>query len=275
VFVSHAPEAVKAICRRVLVLDGGRVVFDGHVREGLDRYHALMRSAAGNPVNVERTAPGAAADAITDGAWHRRAVGGRWREAGEWQYDLLRAQGLSSADCVLDVGCGSLAGAALLVPFLEPGHYCGFETDPALLQAGILVELPRAGVEPGRATFIANDRFDLAESPCQFDVAVANSLFRRLPLNAIARCIASVMPRLKPGGRFFATWLDNPDPTRFEPIAWPDGLTSYPDGEPYHYPYQMLATVCESLGYRTRRLCHGEHPRGESLMVIEPGVRER
>jgi ABC-type polysaccharide/polyol phosphate transport system ATPase subunit len=40
-FVSHSPDAVRAICRRVCVLDHGRLVFDGDVEGGLDFYHRL------------------------------------------------------------------------------------------------------------------------------------------------------------------------------------------------------------------------------------------
>jgi ABC-type polysaccharide/polyol phosphate transport system ATPase subunit len=37
-FVSHAPAAVRAICRRVCVLDHGQLAFDGSVEEGLAYY---------------------------------------------------------------------------------------------------------------------------------------------------------------------------------------------------------------------------------------------
>ena len=40
-FVSHAPAAVRAICRRVLVLEHGRLLFDGPVDEGLEFYAGL------------------------------------------------------------------------------------------------------------------------------------------------------------------------------------------------------------------------------------------
>jgi ABC-type polysaccharide/polyol phosphate transport system ATPase subunit len=40
-FVSHAPEAIRTICERVLVLDHGRMLFDGPVDEGLDFYARL------------------------------------------------------------------------------------------------------------------------------------------------------------------------------------------------------------------------------------------
>ena len=44
-FVSHLPHAVRAICRRVLVLEQGRLVFDGPVDEGLDFYTGLGTGA--------------------------------------------------------------------------------------------------------------------------------------------------------------------------------------------------------------------------------------
>ena len=42
IFVSHAPSAVRSICRRVCVLDKGRLAFDG-----VDGWAGLLRTAAG------------------------------------------------------------------------------------------------------------------------------------------------------------------------------------------------------------------------------------
>ncbi len=42
VLVSHAPGTIKQVCRRVVVLDAGRVVFDGPTAEGLDFYHRML-----------------------------------------------------------------------------------------------------------------------------------------------------------------------------------------------------------------------------------------
>lgn len=46
-FVSHNPAAIRAICRRVCVLDRGRLLFDGPVDEGLATYHRLLNGAGG------------------------------------------------------------------------------------------------------------------------------------------------------------------------------------------------------------------------------------
>jgi ABC-type polysaccharide/polyol phosphate transport system ATPase subunit len=46
-FVSHSPEAVRAICHRVLVLEHGKMHYDGGVDEGLRFYAQLL--AGGGP----------------------------------------------------------------------------------------------------------------------------------------------------------------------------------------------------------------------------------
>jgi hypothetical protein len=47
VLVSHDPAAIERVCERVVVLDGGRVVFDGPTAEGLLHYHRLMGTEHG------------------------------------------------------------------------------------------------------------------------------------------------------------------------------------------------------------------------------------
>jgi ABC-type polysaccharide/polyol phosphate transport system ATPase subunit len=47
VLVSHDPSAIERVCRRVVVLDGGRVRFDGEVAEGLLFYHRLLGVGSG------------------------------------------------------------------------------------------------------------------------------------------------------------------------------------------------------------------------------------
>src|SRR4029079_1679537 len=46
VLVSHDPTAIERACERVVVLDGGRVAFDGPVAEGLLFYHRLLGTEA-------------------------------------------------------------------------------------------------------------------------------------------------------------------------------------------------------------------------------------
>ncbi len=275
IFVSHAAPSIRTICRRVCVLEQGELNFDGDVEQGLAFYEQLLarRAAHGDGATLAAAPaaipqPAAVEPEDPDRAPHRLAAGGHWSESGVWQFEFLRRQGLTSGDYVLDVGCGSLAGAVHLLPFLDEHHYYGLERDQALIDAGVRIELPRAGISPDRGRFVINDTFELNGIPQPVDVAIANSLFSSLPFNGVARCIAGVVRKLKPSGRFYATWIENPDAANFEPIVHSNGVTTYPDREPYHYPFDLIEQVCRSLGATVDRLAESTHPRGESVLVI-------
>jgi ABC-type polysaccharide/polyol phosphate transport system ATPase subunit len=48
VFVSHAPSSIRAICQRVCVLEGGQLVFDGGLDDGLAFYERLLSGQTGS-----------------------------------------------------------------------------------------------------------------------------------------------------------------------------------------------------------------------------------
>jgi ABC-type polysaccharide/polyol phosphate transport system ATPase subunit/SAM-dependent methyltransferase len=264
-FVSHSAAAVQAICRRVCVLERGQLRFDGDVDSGLTEYRRLNAASPHQALGTE-TEPATAASG-EEKSWHRLATGGRWEEEGAWVFDFLRRQGLRPDQYVLDVGCGSLAAAARLLPFMDQSHYWGFEKNAELFVAGVQIELPRAGVRAERGHFIVNDDFDLSSSPHAFDLAIASSLLRRLPLNAIARCFASVIRKLAPGGRFFVAFAE-PGTDPFAPRVQSDGTTTQGDRPPYHYDFGVLARLAELAGGRAERLPDGSHPRGDSIVAI-------
>jgi len=64
VLVSHDPTAIERVCDRVVVLDAGRVMFDGPTAEGLLHYHRLMGTERGGGESLRR-APGEAIE-VTD-----------------------------------------------------------------------------------------------------------------------------------------------------------------------------------------------------------------
>ncbi|MDX6671158.1 MAG: lipopolysaccharide transport system ATP-binding protein [Solirubrobacteraceae bacterium] len=74
VLVSHDPGAIERVCERVVVLDGGRKVFDGPVSDGLLAYHRLMGTEHGGGESV-RSGPTVVADVeLVDGAGRARQV---------------------------------------------------------------------------------------------------------------------------------------------------------------------------------------------------------
>jgi len=272
-FVSHSSDAVRHVCDRVCVLDEGELMYDGDVEGGLHHYR---RVASGAGREVGRREPGAshvrldaeASEADLDQAWHRVVMGGSWSQVGAWEFDFMRRQGLQRHHFILQMGCGSLAGAIRFLPFMDQSHYWGFERNRDLFDAGVRIELARSGVLADRGHFVVNDHFALDEIPYAFDFVLASSLFNRLPLGQIGQCVAAVIRKMRPGGRLFATWIENPDRTHFGPLSHPNGLVSYPDAEPYHYTFPMLASLCEAVGARVERLDDATHPRGEAVLLV-------
>jgi ABC-type polysaccharide/polyol phosphate transport system ATPase subunit len=57
VLVSHDAAAIERVCERVVVLDAGRVVFDGPTAEGLLYYHRQMGTEYGGGESVRRPGP--------------------------------------------------------------------------------------------------------------------------------------------------------------------------------------------------------------------------
>jgi ABC-type polysaccharide/polyol phosphate transport system ATPase subunit len=52
VLVSHDPRAIEAVCRRVVVLERGRVAFDGGVAEGLAHYRSGAAAASASGIEL-------------------------------------------------------------------------------------------------------------------------------------------------------------------------------------------------------------------------------
>jgi SAM-dependent methyltransferase len=268
VFVSHSATAIQAICHRACLLDHGRLLFDGPVDAALTEYRRLTAASPREAIGPATDGTAESPIAHPDLAWHRLATGGGWEEEGAWVFDFLERHGLRPEHFVLEVGCGSLSSASRLLPYMQPHHYWGYEKNLELYIAGSQIELPRRGIRVELGQFIVNDEYDFSQAPHAFDLAIASSLFRRLPLNSIARCIAAVVAKLAPNGAFYATWPDNPDPTRFEPIVQPNGSTTYSDRDPFHYSFAVLAAIVEAVGGRAERLDDRSHPRGEAVMRI-------
>jgi ABC-type polysaccharide/polyol phosphate transport system ATPase subunit len=230
VFVSHAAAAVRTICRRVCVLDRGELAFDGGIERGLAFYEQLLAPAAGPAHSPATPVPSSNADTSDD-----------W-ETSDWVLEFLRQQGLQRGQRLLHLANPGRMNSAELKALLGEGQYV------RLAQPSGVSDLP-------------------AEQEA-FDVVMADSAFFVLPFNAIARCIASVVRRLRPSGRFYAAWFENPDPANFEPISRAGDLITYSDRAPFHYPLTFIATVCDAVGATVSGITRGVTAGGPSILVI-------
>lgn len=191
-FVSHSADSVRTICRRVCVLEQGRMLFDGGVNEGLEEYQKLIAQPRMAPVDDadidEATDEGLAAPdspAARDGAW---------------ALDLLQREGLQPHHRVLEITCDADGGNLALAKYVGAARYQHWE-----------VSAPMAG--PVRA----------------FDYAIASPLLSAISLNAAARCLSIAGRVMEPGARIYATWIDHDrtiDVSDVPPFRYPLSLIS-------------------------------------------------
>jgi ABC-type polysaccharide/polyol phosphate transport system ATPase subunit len=109
VLVSHAPGTIERVCRRVAVLDGGKVVFDGPTADGLLFYHRTLGIEAADQAAARAARHGAVAlrvAGLEDGEGRPRQVfetGERMRVVTE----LDAARSTPEAALVIDIRAAS------------------------------------------------------------------------------------------------------------------------------------------------------------------------
>jgi SAM-dependent methyltransferase len=200
--------------------------------------------------------------------WARRVIGGLWDEAGDRHLAFLREQGLKPTDRVLDLGCGCLRTGVRLLKYLEPDRYVGVDHDAALIEAGTVIEAPRAGVDPGRGQYFVSSATDLSAVTGQFDVIWVNGLLQDLSHELTAVMLAAAIPRLAPGGRVFVSYFEVADFLALEPVERPGPCFSYFDSSPRHFDFATLARYAEAAGGHAERLGEWGDPHGQMMMVV-------
>lgn len=200
----------------------------------------------------------------------RDAVGGMWDEIGSLQLEFIISRGLLPHHFLLDVGCGSLRGGIHFISYLEDGHYFGIEAQQWLLDAATQFELPQAGLAERQINLLCRDDFLVSKFGVEFDFAIAQSLFTHLPWNSILRCLQNVHGVLRPGGQFYATFFEDQDGrhqiSRLRHL--PTGVETFPDKDPYHYPFDVFIELGRRVGLVTQYIGDWNHPHGQMMMVF-------
>jgi SAM-dependent methyltransferase len=191
---------------------------------------------------------------------------------GRLQLDFLVGQGLRPDHDLLDIGCGSLRAGVHLVPYLEPGRYVGIDINRALLRKGER-ELQAAGLSGRGVTLVQMGDFGFGRLGRTFDVALAQSVFTHLPLNRIIRCLMNVEGALRPGGRLFATFFENPTGKRnLDPIVHrgPSGapVKTRFDSNPFHYDVDTFRWICQGTALDVEYFGDWNHPRDQKMLVF-------
>lgn len=203
---------------------------------------------------------------------HRDMVGGLWDEIGRLQFDFLVENGLVPQHKLLDLGCGCLRGGIHFIRFLEPAHYFGIDANQSLLDAGLEIELPLAGLVERlpRSNVYCDRDFKVDVFGQMFDTVISVSLFTHLPAIYLRVCLEKLATVVKPGGRYFATFFLVPDEHPFnQPYSQSLDITSNALSDPYHYRLSDIYNACHGLPWNTRVVGSWGHPRNQQMIVFE------
>jgi SAM-dependent methyltransferase len=187
--------------------------------------------------------------------FHRAYVGalGEYDFAAAWQFNFLTlALGLREFHQVLEIGCGSLRVARLLIPYLLADHYCGLEPNDWLVQAGIEKEVGADLIRLKRPVFRHESDFGLSRFGRKFDVLLAQSIFSHTSLAQMASCLAEARQVLAPQGVFAATYYEGS--TDYQGSSW-----VYP--ECVEFTHATVNRLAETAGLRCRRIDWGSQNR--------------
>jgi SAM-dependent methyltransferase len=145
------------------------------------------------------------------------------------QFNLLTTLGLREHHFLLDVGCGSLRGGRLFIPYLLPDHYFGIEPEAWLIEEGIEKELGRDAVRIKQPTFSHIDDFRLSSLGQEFDFVLAQSIFTHAAERQIRTCLTEAKKVLAPDGTMAATYFPGPQNHVGDDWVYPGGTAYQPE----------------------------------------------
>jgi len=149
---------------------------------------------------------------LPTGANHYRAYVGPPKK-----YDLLAANqfvlliqlGLREYHKLLDIGCGSLRGGRLFIPYLLPRNYYGTEPNQWLIDKGIENNLGSSILDVKKPHFSNNPDFLLTEFNTNFNFILAQSIFSHATQNQIKNCFMMANKVMNKDSIFVATFYQS------------------------------------------------------------------
>src|SRR4051794_37133986 len=146
----------------------------------------------------------------------------KYDRIGAMQFNLLTTIGLREHHSLLDIGCGSLRGGRLFIPYLLPDRYFGLDPYGWLVRTAIERELGTSILEIKRPVFLFDENFSCSAFGRNFDFLIAHSVFSHASQRQILRCLTEVKSCLAKTSIFAATYL--PGEVNYEGDGW-----LYPD----------------------------------------------
>jgi hypothetical protein len=194
-----------------------------------------------------------------DSREYRKMVGRYYDLSAAMQFNLLSSLGLREHHYLLDIGCGSLRGGRLFIPYLLPGRYFGIEPEEWLINDGIENEIGQDLVRLKSPTFRVVSDFSMSAFGRDFDFLLAQSVFSHAAAWQIRLCLAEVRKVMQPNALFAASYFE--------------GDKNYLGDEWVHfaeYTFDFITSVVDEQQLACQRLVWA-HPSGQTwLMIFDP-----
>jgi SAM-dependent methyltransferase len=203
---------------------------------------------------------------LAPGARHYRAFVGpprRYDLIAALQFNLLTLLGLREEHFLLDIGCGSLRGGRLFIPYLLPERYFGIEPEQWLIDEGIEKELGKDVLNVKRPVFSNDAGFSLSRFNRRFDYILAQSIFSHAPEHQITKCLAEARQVMKPTAIFAATFFQGEE--NYTGMEW-----VYPDC--VFYTRDHIVNLAEQQGLVCLPI-EWHHPDQAWVLFLHPGYR--
>jgi hypothetical protein len=143
---------------------------------------------------------------------------------GAVQFAVLTMMGLREDHHLLDIGCGSLRGGRLFIPYLLPGRYCGMDRPEAepMVQEGLKNELGFSIVAAKRPLLMYSSEFFFGGFGHKFDYILAQAVFCHITLAQIRTCMGQVCKVMKRGATFVASFHEAEIDDKREKLVYPE-----------------------------------------------------
>lgn len=207
---------------------------------------------------------------LTRGTDHRKAVGppAFWDVNAGLQFSLLFALGLREHHSLLDIGCGSLRGGRLFIPYLAPGGYYGMEPDRSLVAAGLRDELGACVADLKQPHFEYRDDFAFFVWGRRFDFMVAQSILSHAHHDQAERLLTNAHESLADDGVLAATFFWR-RPTAGLHVQRPRGMegSGWTGEFGVAYEWSEMERMANAAGLAVRRL-RFPHPRQTWFIAV-------
>lgn len=167
---------------------------------------------------------------------------------GGTQFGLLSLFfGLRESHKLLEVGSGCLRAARHLIPYLNPGHYCGVEPNQRAVALGLAHELGREMQQGKHPRFTTRTDYGFHEFQETFDFALAYSLLTHVPPRDIPCIFENLAKCFHQQSMFLATAFLQEE----ERIVDHENWTNLPIN---HYSFTRIQDAAKSVGMRVERI---------------------